>query len=118
MAPTEVLAEQHYLGVRELLAILFVPDAERLGGARPLAVTLLTNRTPAAERAKLHQGLRSGSIDLVVGTHVLLTDEVRFASLGVVVIDEQHRFESSNATRCGTREETRRMGRAPIPTCS
>ena len=92
MAPTEVLAEQHYLGVRELLADLVVPDAERLGGARPLAVALLTNRTPAAERAKLHQGLRSGSVDLVVGTHALLTDEVRFSSLGVVVIDEQHRF--------------------------
>ncbi len=92
MAPTEVLAEQHFLGVRELLANLVVPDPERLGGSRPLAVSLLTNRTPAGERAKLHEGLRAGSVDVVVGTHALLTDEVRFSSLGVVVIDEQHRF--------------------------
>jgi ATP-dependent DNA helicase RecG len=92
MAPTEVLAEQHFLGVRELLADLVVPDPDRLGGSRPLAVSLLTNRTPAGERTKLHAGLRAGSIDLVVGTHALLTEEVAFKSLGMVVIDEQHRF--------------------------
>jgi ATP-dependent DNA helicase RecG len=115
MAPTEVLAEQHYLGVRELLANLVVPDAQRLGGARPLAVTLLTNRTPAAERAKLHQGLRSGSIDLVVGTHALLTDEVRFSSLGVVVIDEQHRFgvEQRNTLRAKGRDASDGQGADP-----
>jgi ATP-dependent DNA helicase RecG len=101
MAPTEVLAEQHYLGVRELLAELVVPDPARLGGSRPLAVSLLTNRTPAAERARLHEGLRGGTVDLVVGTHALLTEEVRFSSLGVVVIDEQHRFgvEQRNTLR-------------------
>ncbi len=106
MAPTEVLAEQHYLGVRELLADLVVPDPERLGGSRPLAVALLTNRTPAAERAKLHEGLRGGSVDIVVGTHALLTEEVRFASLGVVVIDEQHRFgvEQRNTLRAKGRD--------------
>jgi ATP-dependent DNA helicase RecG len=106
MAPTEVLAEQHFLGVRELLADLVVPDPERLGGSRPLAVALLTNRTPAGERAKLHEGLRSGSVDIVVGTHALLTDEVRFASLGVVVIDEQHRFgvEQRNTLRAKGRD--------------
>jgi len=92
MAPTEVLAEQHYLSVRELLADLSVPDPGRLGGSRPLSVMLLTNRTTARERARLHEGLVSGSVDLIVGTHALLTDEVRFRSLGVVVIDEQHRF--------------------------
>ena len=53
---------------------------------------MLTNRTTAAERRRLHQGLADGRVDLVVGTHALLTDDVRFASLGVVVIDEQHRF--------------------------
>ncbi len=115
MAPTEVLAEQHYLGVRELLANLVVPDPERLGGSRPLAVALLTNRTPAGERAKLHQGLRSGSIDLVVGTHALLTDEVRFSSLGVVVIDEQHRFgvEQRNTLRAKGRDTSDGGGADP-----
>jgi len=92
MAPTEVLAEQHYLGVHQLLAGLTVPDPGRLGGERPLAVALLTNRTPAAERARLRGALADGQLDLVVGTHALLTEDVRFAALGAVVIDEQHRF--------------------------
>jgi len=115
MAPTEVLAEQHYLGVRQLLANLVVPDPARLGGSRPLAVALLTNRTPAGERAKLHEGLRAGAVDLVVGTHALLTEEVRFSSLGVVVIDEQHRFgvEQRNTLRAKGRETTDGDGADP-----
>jgi len=92
MAPTEVLAEQHFFGVRQLLADLVVPDSRTLAGSRPLNVALLTSRTPAGARAKLHEGLRDGAVDVVVGTHALLTEDVRFASLGVVVIDEQHRF--------------------------
>jgi ATP-dependent DNA helicase RecG len=92
MVPTEVLAEQHHMAVRALLDGLAVPDPDRLGGERPVTVALLTNRTTAAERRRLHEGLRGGAVDLVVGTHALLTDEVRFHSLGVVVIDEQHRF--------------------------
>ncbi len=82
-------------------------------------MALLTNRTPAAERARLHEGLRAGSVDLVVGTHALLTDEVRFASLGVVVIDEQHRFgvEQRNTLRAKGRDAADGR-RAPIPTCS
>ncbi len=92
MVPTEVLAEQHHMAVRALTAGLAVPDPSRLGGERPLVVALLTNRTTAGERARLHQGLRDGSVDLLVGTHALLTDDVQFHSLGVAVIDEQHRF--------------------------
>jgi ATP-dependent DNA helicase RecG len=92
MAPTEVLAEQHFLGVRELLHDLVVADARTLAGQRPLNVVLLTSRTPAGARSKLHEGLAGGAVDVVVGTHALLTEDVRFASLGVVVIDEQHRF--------------------------
>jgi ATP-dependent DNA helicase RecG len=92
MAPTEVLAEQHFLSVRALVRDLVVPDPTRLGGSRPLSLQLLTSRTPATERARLHEDLRSGALDLVVGTHALLTGDVRFSKLGVVVIDEQHRF--------------------------
>jgi ATP-dependent DNA helicase RecG len=92
MVPTEVLAEQHYLAVTDLLSGLEVPDPGRLGGTRPLAAVLLTSRTPAKERERLRTGLLQGQVDLVVGTHALLTDDVRFSSLGVVVIDEQHRF--------------------------
>jgi ATP-dependent DNA helicase RecG len=92
MAPTEVLAEQHHLGVRALLADLSVPDDRTLTGERPLTVALLTNRTGAAERTKLRAGLAEGSVDLLIGTHALLSEQVDFRALGVVVIDEQHRF--------------------------
>ena len=92
MVPTEVLAEQHYLAASSFLAGLEVPDATRIGGARPLEVALLTNRTTGSERARIQAELATGSLDLVVGTHALLTDNIRFHSLGVVVIDEQHRF--------------------------
>ena len=98
MAPTEVLAEQHHLGIRELLEGFTVPDADEenlFGGAgldRPLRVVLLTNRTPAGERRRLLADLAEGSIDLVIGTHALISEGIEFHSLGVVVIDEQHRF--------------------------
>ncbi len=92
MVPTEVLAEQHYLAARGFLAGLEVTDSARIAGARPLEVALLTNRTTGVERARIQAELMAGSLDLVVGTHALLTDNIRFRSLGVVVIDEQHRF--------------------------
>ena len=98
MAPTEVLAEQHHLGVRHLLDGFTVDDGDdsnlfgSAGMERPLRVALLTNRTPAAERRRVVEDLASGSIDLVVGTHSLISEGIEFASLGVVVIDEQHRF--------------------------
>ncbi|MGH8988528.1 MAG: ATP-dependent DNA helicase RecG, partial [Acidimicrobiales bacterium] len=92
MVPTEVLAEQHCFAVRALVEGLSVHDRGRLGGQRPLSVALLTNRIGAAERARIRQGLESGDVDVVVGTQALLTEDVRFHSLGLVVIDEQHRF--------------------------
>ena len=92
MAPTEVLAEQHAAGVGRLIEGLSVPDPATLTGTRPVTVRLLTSRTGARERAELHRGLAEGTVDLVIGTHALLGEDVAFASLGVVVIDEQHRF--------------------------
>ncbi len=92
MVPTEVLAEQHFSSARRLLGDLEVEDEGRLGGSRPLMAALLTNRTPAAERARLLADLASGALDLVVGTHALISEGVDFARLGVVVVDEQHRF--------------------------
>ena len=92
MAPTEVLAEQHHAGVSQLLAGLTVPSEDTLFAERPLEVALLTNRTTAAERNRLHQRLADGSVDILIGTHALLTESVAFRSLGCVVIDEQHRF--------------------------
>ncbi len=92
MAPTEVLAEQHHASVREMLDGLEVADAGTLAGTRPLGVGLLSNRTTAAGRRKIEAGLAEGRIDLLIGTHALIQDGVNFPSLGMVVIDEQHRF--------------------------
>lgn len=92
MAPTEVLAEQHHAGVSALLTGLTVGDDDSLFGERPVRVALLTNRVGAAERREVLAGLADGSVDLAIGTHALIQEGVGFASLGVVVIDEQHRF--------------------------
>jgi len=92
MAPTEVLAEQHDLTMRTLLEGLKVPEEGSLLGERPVGVALLTNRTSAAERRRIAEGLRGGQIDILVGTHALIYEGVEFGNLGLVVIDEQHRF--------------------------
>lgn len=92
MAPTEVLAEQHHMGVTEMLGDLSVPDASTLMGDRPLRVELLTNRVGAADRRRILADLVTGKADIVIGTHALIQDKVEYHSLGVVVIDEQHRF--------------------------
>ena len=92
MAPTEVLATQHYLGVRSLLKDLMVPASDSLLAERPLRVALLTNQTTGAERTRLQGSLASGEVDIAIGTHALIQEGVEFASLGVVVVDEQHRF--------------------------
>ncbi len=92
MAPTEVLAEQHAATVMALLEGVTVPAPESLFQDRPLKVALLTNRVTGAERRDLLAGLADGTVDVVIGTHALIQEGVRFASLGVVVIDEQHRF--------------------------
>jgi ATP-dependent DNA helicase RecG len=92
MAPTEVLAEQHYLGSLRLLEGLTVPAVGSLLAERPVGVALLTNRTTAAERRRIGAGLQSGEIDILVGTHALLYGDATFSNLGVAVVDEQHRF--------------------------
>jgi ATP-dependent DNA helicase RecG len=92
MAPTEILAEQHHLGSRGLLEGLTVPSTATLTGDRPVRVELLTNRTSAADRRRLAADLGAGEVDIVIGTHALIYGEVEFARLGMVVVDEQHRF--------------------------
>ena len=93
LAPTEVLAEQHDANVRELVRDLSVDAAEgNLFGERPVKVELLTGRTTGSERRAILAGLAAGDIDMLVGTHALLTESVEFHDLGVVVVDEQHRF--------------------------
>jgi ATP-dependent DNA helicase RecG len=92
MAPTEVLAEQHVASLRHDLEGLTVADENVLGGERPVMVQLLTGKMRVKERQSVLDALASGAVDIVVGTHALLSDDVRFASLGLIVIDEQHRF--------------------------
>ncbi len=92
MAPTEVLAEQHFVGVRRLLDGLHVADDGNLFGDRQLRVELLTGRVTGERRREVLADLANGGVDIVIGTHALIQDGVKFASLGVVVIDEQHRF--------------------------
>ena len=96
MAPTEVLAEQHMLALTRLLKGFKAPGSSDLGlfagEERELRVELLTGKVPAARRRKLLDDLSSGVIDIVVGTHALISEAVAFKNLGAVVIDEQHRF--------------------------
>jgi ATP-dependent DNA helicase RecG len=121
MAPTEVLAEQHAASVRALVEGMTVEEPGSLLGERPLAVALLTNRTRAAERRRLLAALADGTLDLVIGTHALIQDAVQFHSLGVVVVDEQHRFgvEQRAALRTanadGTVPDVLVMTATPIP---
>lgn len=104
MAPTEVLAEQHHAGIRRLLEGLSVPEPGSLLGERPLKVELLTNRVSTPERKRILSELLLGTTDLIIGTHALIQDSVMFSSLGVVVIDEQHRFGVEQ--RAALREKT------------
>ena len=92
MAPTEVLAEQHYDTMVSLLGDLTVSDESRLGGERPLRVELLSGSRRAADRRRASDGLATGDVDIVVGTHALISEGLEYRALGVVVIDEQHRF--------------------------
>jgi ATP-dependent DNA helicase RecG len=92
MAPTEVLADQHAAGVKRLLQGVTVPDPGNLFGDRALRVELLTNRVTGADRKAVMAGLADGTVDIAIGTHALIQDAVQFHSLGVVVVDEQHRF--------------------------
>ena len=92
MAPTEVLAEQHLVSITDMLGELSVPDDSTLMGERPLLVALLTSRMGAADRRRTLAELADGKVDLLIGTHALIQEGVDYDSLGVVVIDEQHRF--------------------------
>jgi ATP-dependent DNA helicase RecG len=84
MAPTSILAEQHY---QTLVSML--PEAANIKDER---IGLLVGATPESEKQALREGLADGSIQVIVGTHALLEDPVTFSELGLVVIDEQHRF--------------------------
>ena len=106
MAPTEVLAEQHYRNLCGWLPQLHV------------SVELLTGSTPKPRRRRLLEDLINGSLQVLVGTHALLEDPVLFSRLGLVVVDEQHRFGVHQRDRLlnkGLQPHLLTMTATPIP---
>ena len=93
MAPTEILARQHYATI------------SRLTAGMNLRVAILTGSSKAAERRHALEGIASGEVDILIGTHALIEDRVQFANLGYVVIDEQHRFGVEQRARLWTKNE-------------
>ena len=119
LAPTEVLAQQHYRSISAMLGPL--GQAGRLGGAQTATrVVLLTGSTGIAARREALTDVFTGDAGIVIGTHALLEEHVRFSDLGLVVIDEQHRFgvEQRDALRekaAGGRPHVLVMTATPIP---
>lgn len=95
MAPTEILAQQHYNSL--------VTMANSIG----LSMALLTGSTKKSERNIIHDALQNGTLDILVGTHAVLEDVVQFKNLGLVIIDEQHRF--------GVKQRAKLWGKSHIP---
>ncbi len=87
MAPTEILATQHYYGLHQMV------------NALGMKVALLTGSSKVAQRRVIHEALESGELDILVGTHALLEDKVRYQNLGLAIIDEQHRFGVSQRSK-------------------
>ena len=106
MAPTEILAEQHFINIRRLL------EASRF------RIGILTGSTPAKKRREMQAELAGGSLHMVVGTHALVEDPVGFRELGLVVIDEQHRFgvlQRATLRAKGQHPDVLVMTATPIP---
>lgn len=106
MAPTEILANQHFADLAPLFESFGFKSA------------LLTGSTKASEKKKIYEGLTNGSIDVVIGTHALLSDKVEFNRLGLVVTDEQHRFGVNQRAALGEKSDGVHvlvMSATPIP---
>ena len=106
MAPTEILATQHYHSLKELLEPAHI------------AVALLTGSVKPGEKKKLYSALEDGRIQLVIGTHALLSEKVAFRNLGLVITDEQHRFgvgQRSALAQKGASPHLLVMSATPIP---
>ncbi|MBS4057978.1 MAG: ATP-dependent DNA helicase RecG [Bacteroidales bacterium] len=94
MAPTEILATQHYHSLKKLL------------GELPVSLALLTGSSKATERKLIDTTLQDGSLHLIVGTHALIEDNVVFSKLGLVIIDEQHRFGVAQRAKLREKNDT------------
>lgn len=106
MAPTEILAYQHYSSLSKMM------------NGSGIRVMLLTGSTPTKEKSKIYELLKSGEIDIIIGTHALIQNDVEFKKLGLVITDEQHRFgvkQRSSLTEKGENPHTLVMSATPIP---
>ena len=106
MAPTEILASQHYENFKKLFK------------DENVAVALLTGKTNSKEKKKIYEDLKNGNIDVVIGTHALITDTIEYANLGLVITDEQHRFgvhQRSSLKNKGIMPDVLYMSATPIP---
>ena len=106
MAPTEILATQHYNNLEKLLK------------GTKVKVALLTGSTPKKEKNEIYKGLMLGTINIVIGTHALIQDEVIYNNLGLVITDEQHRFgvhQRANLQNKGIKPDVLYMSATPIP---
>jgi len=106
MAPTEILAKQHYDNIKNLF------------NNTRITVELLTGSTPKKDKKEIYKRLENNEIDLVIGTHALIQDEIKYNNLGLVITDEQHRFgvnQRSNLRNKGTMPDILYMSATPIP---
>ena len=106
MAPTEILAQQHYQNSKELFKKYNID------------IALLTGKTKTKEKKESYEKLKNGTIDFIIGTHALFTDDVIYKNLGLVITDEQHRFgvnQRSNLKNKGTTPDILYMSATPIP---
>ena len=106
MAPTEILATQHYENVKKLLS------------NTNINIALLLGTTKKKEKETIYKGLKNGKIDLLIGTHALLSDKVSFKNLGLVITDEQHRFgvtQRESLRNKGSLPDILYMSATPIP---
>jgi len=106
MAPTEILATQHYLNLKQFLK------------GTKVNVVLLTGSTSKKEKNEIYKGLKEGTINMVIGTHALIQDEVEYNNLGLVITDEQHRFgvhQRANLQNKGVKPDVLYMSATPIP---
>ena len=107
MAPTEILVQQHFAGIKKMLKHL------------PVGVEILTGTTKAAERKRITKGLSDGSVNILLGTHAVIEEVVQFSNLGLVIVDEQHRFGVAQRAKLWEKAQTSPhvlvMTATPIP---
>ncbi len=94
MAPTEILSQQHYNSLK------------KYADAMEISIGLLTGSTKKAARRKLHEALQDGSLKILIGTHALLEEEVKFHHLGLAIVDEQHRFGVAQRSKLWQKNRT------------